>query len=174
VRLPQTAEYALRAVLEVASAGADRPVRVGEIASALNVPQNYLSKTLHVLARSGVLVSARGPRGGFQLAGPAERLTLDRIISPFDTVRGRDCLLGRQRCSDLRPCAAHERWADVNRRLTAFFTDTTIADLLREEPDRDALDRDRSRVLDLPPPAQRAAPRRQPGRAPARRPSRAP
>jgi Rrf2 family transcriptional regulator, iron-sulfur cluster assembly transcription factor len=174
VRLPQTAEYALRAVLEVASAGAERPVRVGEIAAALDVPQNYLSKTLHLLARSGVLISTRGPRGGFQLGVPAERLTLDRIVSPFDTVRGRDCLLGRQRCSDLRPCAAHERWADVNRRLTEFFSDTTVADLLGEEPDRDRLDRKTSRVLYLPPPARRAAPRRQPGRAPARRPSRAP
>lgn len=161
MRLPQTAEYALRAVLELAVAGADRPVRVGEIAEALDVPQNYLSKTLHVLARSGVLVSTRGPRGGFQLAVPAERLTLDRIVGPFDTLQGRDCLLGRKRCSDVRPCAAHQRWTDVTRRLSAFFTGTTVADLLRDEPN-------------APPPARRAPRPRPTARAGARRPSRSP
>lgn len=179
MRLPQTAEYALRAVLEIAVAGADRPVRVGEIAEALDVPQNYLSKTLHVLARSGVLVSTRGPRGGFQLAVPAERLTLDRIVGPFDTLQGRDCLLGRKRCSDVRPCAAHERWVDVTRRLSAFFTRTTVADLLRDEPDRDVRDRDvrdrhASRVPDAPPPARHAPRARPTGRAGARRSSRSP
>jgi Rrf2 family transcriptional regulator, iron-sulfur cluster assembly transcription factor len=174
VRLPQTAEYALRAVLEVASIGPDRPVRVSEIAEALDVPRNYLSKTLHVLARRGVLVSTRGPGGGFQLAVPPERLTLDRIVGPFDTVQGRDCLLGRQRCSDLRPCVAHERWTDVSRRLSAFFTGTTVADLLREEPDHDALDRDASCVPDAPPRARGAARPRPTGRATARRPSRSP
>ena len=62
-----TTQYALRAVLFVAEHGSDEPVRVDAIAAALNVPRNYLSKTLHTLARAGVLRSGRGPRGGFQL-----------------------------------------------------------------------------------------------------------
>jgi Rrf2 family transcriptional regulator, iron-sulfur cluster assembly transcription factor len=173
VRLPQTAEYALRAVLEVASAGAGRPVRGAEIAEALDVPRNYLSKTLHVLARRGVLVSSRGPRGGFQLAVPAERLTLDQIVGPFDAVQAADCLLGRWPCVEGRPCAAHERWADVSHRLSAFFTGTTVADLLRDAPNRDGLDRDgRDRDgprLDARPRARGAARVRQTGRATARR-----
>src|SRR5208282_1687968 len=122
-----------------------------------------------ILARRGILVSSRGPRGGFQLAVPAERLTLDRIVDLFDTMPRRDCLLGRPRCSDSRPCAAHAQWADVTRRLTAFFTGTTVADLLREEPEPDG-----PGVVDARPPARRAPPRARSRPATARRASRAP
>ena len=128
-----TSQYAIRAVVYVATNGADEPVRVGPIATALDVPQNYLSKTLHQLARAGVLRSVRGPRGGFQLAVPPARLTLARVTEPFDEVGERHCLLGRAQCGDRYPCAAHARWSAVSDSLQAFFRDTTIADLMVED-----------------------------------------
>lgn len=125
-----TSQYAIRAVVYIATHGTEAPVRVGPIAEALDVPQNYLSKTLHMLARAGVLRSVRGPRGGFQLAAPAERLTLARVAAPFDEVGERHCLLGRAQCGDRYPCAAHARWGAVSDSLQAFFGNTTIADLM--------------------------------------------
>ena len=56
--LSQTAEHALRAVLYLAQRE-DELVRVGDIAEALSIPRNYLSKILHLLAREGVLASTR-------------------------------------------------------------------------------------------------------------------
>jgi Rrf2 family protein len=130
--LSQTAEYALRAVLYLAEHGGARTVRVAEMAGALRIPQNYLSKILHLLARAGVLVSTRGKTGGFQLAVPATRLRLYEIVAPFDRMdERRRCLLGRPRCSDGTACAAHTRWKEVADRVTSFFRETTVADLLR-------------------------------------------
>jgi len=127
-----TSQYAIRAVVYVATHGADGPVRVGPIATALDVPQNYLSKTLHQLARAGVLRSVRGPRGGFQLAVPPGRLTLERVAAPFDEVGERHCLLGRAQCGDRYPCAAHARWSAMSDSLQAFFRNTTVADLMSD------------------------------------------
>lgn len=132
--LSQTAEYALRAVMHVAEHGVERPVAVGDIAQALDVPRNYLSKTLHQLSRAGVLTSTFGPGGGFRLATPAERLTLDDVIAPFDTAGERHCLLGQPRCRDAAPCAAHGRWKEISEQIHAFFANTTVADLLRGDP----------------------------------------
>ena len=130
--LSQTGEYALRAVLYVAAhEGRDGLVKIDEIAAELDVPRNTLAKTLHALGRAGVLGSVRGPAGGFHLAVPAEALTLARVVAPFDAVgQGRQCLLGRTTCSDAAPCAAHGRWKTVSERVSTFFRDTTIADLL--------------------------------------------
>jgi Rrf2 family protein len=128
-----TSQYAIRAVVYVAANGVDEPVRVGPIATALDVPQNYLSKTLHQLARAGVLRSVRGPRGGFQLAVPPARLTLARVTAPFDEVGERHCLLGRAQCGDRYPCSAHSRWSAVSDSLQAFFRNTTIADLMVDD-----------------------------------------
>jgi Rrf2 family protein len=130
--LSQTAEYALRAVLYLAEHGEARTVRVAEMARALRIPHNYLSKILHHLARAGVLVSTRGKTGGFQLAVPAARLRLYEIVAPFDRMdERRRCLLGRPQCSDGTACAAHTRWKEVADRVTTFFRETTVADLLR-------------------------------------------
>ncbi|MEO5798484.1 MAG: Rrf2 family transcriptional regulator [Gemmatimonadales bacterium] len=129
--LPQTAEYALRAVNFIADTPDGRPRRVAEISAAIKVPSNYLSKTLHQLALAGVLRSTRGPAGGFQLAIPAERLTLAEVITPFLPVTGRPCVLGRARCNDTTPCAAHHLWKPVGQQLEAFFAATTIAELGR-------------------------------------------
>ena len=128
--LPQTAEYAMRAVLHIAAFEQGRSVRVDETADALGIPRNYLSKTLHQLARAGILTSARGPLGGFRLAIAADELTLARIVSTFVVSTERRCLLGKGLCGDSPACAVHERWAPIAKQMRDFFGDTTGADLL--------------------------------------------
>ncbi len=131
--ISKTAEYALRALLHLAREAADRPLRSSQIAEALGVPSNYLSKILHSLARDRILVSERGPRGGFRLARPAQELSLAEVLGPFDahTTR-RFCLLGRPECSDETACPVHDRWKEVSEPVARFFQDTTLGDLLGE------------------------------------------
>src|SRR5262245_18871088 len=129
--LSQTAEHALRAVLYVAHHADDGQVRVLDIASALRIPRNYLSKILHILARSGVLRSTRGKAGGFRLGRPAHQLSLWTVVQEFDRIpEERRCLLGRPVCSDRGGCAAHKTWKRTADYVAKFFRDTTIADLL--------------------------------------------
>ncbi len=129
--LSSTAEYALQAVLYLAKTAMDQPVRVGQAASALGIPRNYLSKILHELARDGVLVSSRGKLGGFQLASDPDELSLFAVVHRFDHIaEERRCLLGRNQCSDRNACAAHWRWKSVSEQITTFFQETTVGDLM--------------------------------------------
>jgi Rrf2 family protein len=130
--LTQTAEYALRVVLFIATEGKGEPIRVDTIAEELAVPRNYISKVMHSLGQSGLLSSTRGPRGGFVLARPAEEITLAEVIDRFDPLEDR-CLLMRRRCSDAEPCMAHHRWREVAVQLRAFFRETTVADIVRSQ-----------------------------------------
>lgn len=130
--LSQTAVYALRAVIHLADSPSDELVRVDDMAEALGVPRNYLSKILHTLARAHVLDSTRGPGGGFRLALPAHELRLLDVVRHFDSIgEDRTCLLGRATCSDTDPCAAHDRWQATATELRSFFRDTTVDDLSR-------------------------------------------
>lgn len=130
--LSQTSEYALRATLYLAMHAEEGPVKLERIAESLQVPRNYLSKTLHQLARAGILDSERGPYGGFRLAHAPESLRLADVVAPFEPTRlARRCLLGEGECSDATPCAAHDRWKLVSRPMLAFFADTTVADLIQ-------------------------------------------
>jgi Rrf2 family protein len=129
--LSQTAEYALRAVVAIAQQPAGEAIGAARLAAQLEVPPNYLGKTLHQLARAGVLDSTRGKLGGFRLARPAGKISLLEVVAPFDEGAGyRSCLLGRKVCSDLAPCAAHARWRAVSERTVQFFRETTVADLV--------------------------------------------
>lgn len=133
--LSDTAEYALRASLYIAQhATPEHLIRTDQVAEALHVPRNYLSKILHQLAKHGVLVSSRGMQGGFRLAQPVDEVPLARIIEHFDpVVPQRTCILGRPRCSDTNPCPAHGRWKGISQEVRIFFNQTTVGDLLREE-----------------------------------------
>jgi Rrf2 family protein len=131
--LPQTAEYALRAVCYIAEHEASGPIPVSEVATALAAPQNYLSKTLHQLRTRGVLRSVRGARGGYTLGGPGAALRLADIVEPFLVETEHRCIMGRARCRDDAPCGAHWRWKEVKDTARAFFLELTVADLLRND-----------------------------------------
>lgn len=132
--LSQTAEYALRTVLYIARRKpGEGPVSADEIAEALGIPRNYLSKTLHRLAQERILASTRGKGGGFVLARPAEALRLLDVVGLFDRVEAApQCLLGQPVCSDRTACTAHAQWKEVAGQVARFFRETTIADLLAE------------------------------------------
>lgn len=135
--LSQTAEYALRAAVYLAARPGPAPARVGELAAALGIPRNYLSKTLYQLTKAGLVASTRGKRGGFRLLRPPREVSLLEVVAPFDPPTDRSpCILGNPRCSDRTACAAHARWKRVAERTTAFFRETTLHDLIRPRPRR--------------------------------------
>lgn len=129
--LTDTAEYALRSVLHLARRPAGHRVPSAAVAEELDLPANYLSKTMRTLAKEGVLDATRGPGGGFALARPADEITLRDVVVPFQELGGRDrCLLGDRKCENREPCAAHARWQELTSHVEGFFGGTTVTDLL--------------------------------------------
>jgi Rrf2 family protein len=101
------------------------------MASATGIPANYLSKILHQLGKSGVVVSERGRAGGFRLARPPHTVVLASVVAPFEPqVQRARCLLGLPQCSDSNPCGAHERWKAIKEATVQFLNDTTLADVI--------------------------------------------
>lgn len=128
--LSKSAEYAVRAVVCLCEETGEAPMPVDAIAARLDVPRNYLSKILHVLAGTEILTSTRGPGGGFVLAIPPDELPLSRIVAHFDDLPDETtCLFGRPRCSEGDPCPAHTGWAVVRSSILDFLNETVVADL---------------------------------------------
>lgn len=135
--LSRSGEYALLALLYLASQPADVPVRVSEIAESLDVPANYLSKLLHRLARGGVLRSVRGPHGGFVLATAPDEICLADALRPIEAGRLEPrCLLGRPECRDDDPCAAHDEWQSLSQHIDSFLAETTLSSLRTSQSPR--------------------------------------
>ncbi len=129
--ISQTAEYALRAVLHLAVQPGGVATSATHMASAIDVPERYLSRVLNALAHAGVLRSTRGAHGGFRLARPASVLTLADVVAPFDAVGDPpQCLLREQPCGTGEPCLAHAEWHGVATAVRSFFQRTTVASVL--------------------------------------------
>jgi Rrf2 family protein len=86
------ADYAIRAVVELADSSQQSPRKVDEVAQAQRIPVSFLENILTQLRSSGVVRSQRGPEGGYWLAQPPEELDLARVIraveGPLVGVRG--------------------------------------------------------------------------------------
>jgi Rrf2 family transcriptional regulator, iron-sulfur cluster assembly transcription factor len=129
--LSQTAGYALRATLFLARSAPGRTVTADTIASALGAPANYLSKTLHALAKTGIVEGVRGPSGGFRLLVSPAELTVARVIEAFDEPAVQPmCIMGGEACDAARPCRAHAQWLAVTEAMRKPLRSTTLADLL--------------------------------------------
>jgi Rrf2 family protein len=86
------ADYAVRAVVELASGGQDSPRKVDEVAQAQGIPVSFLENILTQLRSAGLVRSQRGPEGGYWLARPPEEVNLAQVIraveGPLVGVRG--------------------------------------------------------------------------------------
>jgi Rrf2 family protein len=86
------ADYAVRAVVELASEGQGKPRKVDDIARAQGIPLSFLENILTQLRSAGIVRSQRGPEGGYWLAQPADELDLAKVIraveGPLVGVRG--------------------------------------------------------------------------------------
>jgi Rrf2 family protein len=86
------ADYAVRAVIELAGSRQDAPRKVDEVAQAQGIPVSFLENILTQLRSSGIVRSQRGPEGGYWLAHPPGELNLAQVIraveGPLVGVRG--------------------------------------------------------------------------------------
>lgn len=129
----QTAEYALRAVVYLASQeGAPRTAQ--QIARATRVPTGYLSKVMQGLGRARLVQSQRGLHGGFTLARPADELTVLDIIQAVDPIRRiHSCPLGIK--GHINLCPLHRRLDHAMKLVEEALRKSSLAELLAE-PER--------------------------------------
>ena len=73
-------EYALQAILDLASRRAGEPIRIADIAQRQKIPQKFLELILASLKQGGFVESRRGAEGGYLLARPAESLTVGEVL----------------------------------------------------------------------------------------------
>lgn len=130
MRISAKADYAVRAVAELASAEGDRPIKAERVASAQGIPLNFLENILGELRHAGIVRSQRGAEGGFRLARPAEEMTVADVIraveGPLASVRG-----GPPEDAEYSGAAAElpTVWIAVRANLRRVVERVTIADL---------------------------------------------
>jgi len=123
--------YALRAVTYLAAQPFGKMTGKKEIAQCESIPPAFLSKVLLSLSHSHVLRSRKGLRGGYELALPAEQISMLAVVRAVSGEPFQDCLLEERPCSCTHPCELHDSWVVVREQLLGYFQHLTAADLVR-------------------------------------------
>jgi Rrf2 family protein len=84
MKLTHACGYAIHAVVFLARQKVDQLVASRHIAEAQGLPERFLVKVLKPLVAAQVLLSLRGPNGGYRLARPPKAITLLDIVEAVD------------------------------------------------------------------------------------------
>lgn len=133
LQLTRDGEYAVRAVLYLASQPPGKVSHIQEIADAQDVPKSYLSKIMQHLTRAGLVKSRRGASGGFHLALPAQDITLRETIEAVEgPIFLNVCLIRKGECKRDGFCPVHPVWKEAQSKLFEVLEGKTMADLVKD------------------------------------------
>jgi Rrf2 family transcriptional regulator, iron-sulfur cluster assembly transcription factor len=130
--LSNTSKYAIRAAIYIAlNSKNGEKIEIKRIAGALNMPYPFLAKILQVLAKQKLLLSTKGPNGGFSLARDPQKISLYEIVTITDGTDIFDkCLISLRSCNEENsPCPVHDKFAPVREEIKELFRKQTLASL---------------------------------------------
>lgn len=137
MRIPAKADYAIRALVELAAADGDKPMPADRIAERQGIAGPFLAGILGQLRLAGLVRSVRGAEGGFLLARPAADITLADVLRAVD---GPLAMLSGQYPESVSypgPAAGlRDVWVAVRANVRAVLEHTTVADVACGKPSR--------------------------------------
>jgi len=130
--LSNTCKYGIRAVIYLAvNKKENERIGIKLIAKELDLPTPFLGKILQNLTKNKLLVSSKGPHGGFSLAKDANKISLLDIVQIID---GLDffhtCLIGVKVCEDdpkkMAVCPFHNKLDTLRDQMYEQFKKLTV------------------------------------------------
>lgn len=126
-------DYGLRAMIHLASLPPGKIASLQDMATTLHLPREFLAKILKVLAGKGLIRSARGAHGGYQLSRAAREISfLDVIEAVEGPVQLNVCLDHKDRCDVSAGCTMYHVWKVGQDRMLEVYRRTSLAELAGE------------------------------------------
>lgn len=131
MRVSRSTGYALLAVGYIAKhQGKGGVVLSQDVSNEYDIPLEYLLKILQQLVRANVLRSKRGPRGGFSLAKPTNKITMLEIIEAVDGPLTGELNLSEQAGNDRYATKAEQTYHKAIAQARSVFQKAKVSMLL--------------------------------------------
>lgn len=130
MRMSAKAEYAVRAMVQLATADAGTLVKTDDLAQAQGIPPQFLVDILTALRTDRLVRSQRGRDGGYELSRPPAEISIADVLRCIDgpLASVRDIPLGDLPYSG--PTAAlPDVWRALRASMRAVLETTTLADV---------------------------------------------
>ncbi len=125
-------EYGIKACTYIALQSLEgKRVSLKKIAGEIDSPIAFTAKILHQLAKNDILVSVKGPYGGFYI--PKEKIDVIKLAAIVYAIDGDSvytgCALGFNECNAREPCPLHDKFIGIRDELREMLQNTSLYEL---------------------------------------------
>jgi Rrf2 family protein len=132
MQLTRAADYAVRVMIHLAGLPPGTRVSRSELSRIAECPEQFLSKVLQNLTRTGMVLSHRGNTGGFELSENRQDASLLDVVEAIEgPIRLNVCLSSDQSCNRQSWCPAHTVWMDAQEAMVGVLRETRLVEMSR-------------------------------------------
>lgn len=103
-------------------------VSSARVARARGISVALAAKLLSEMASAGLLTGTSGPKGGYRLARPPQKIFLGEVVRIFEPAKGDfPCPFGPVWCGNGPHCPLHDSFVHMQSMADAFLDRTTLA-----------------------------------------------
>lgn len=139
MKLTTKGRYAVTAMLDLALYGEDTPITLSDISKRQGISLSYLEQLFSRLRRNDLVISTRGPGGGYQLSRAADEIVIADVITAVDESVDATRCQGQGNCHQTQQCITHDLWVDLSEQIHHFLSSINLAQLVERRLAREQL-----------------------------------
>ena len=132
MKLNSKGRYAVMAMADLASSNAKTPINLSEISLRQGISLSFLEQLFLRLKKNNLVLSSRGPHGGYVLSRAPEEIKLSSIIKAVDEkIKTVKCKKESKRGCNGKSikCITHDLWDELETHINSFFENNTLRDV---------------------------------------------
>ena len=133
MRLSTKSRYAVTSLLDLVMHSDHGPVSLADISVRQGISLSYLEQLFAKMRRNKLVVSTRGPGGGYSLGNSPEQVCIADVINAVDEeiqVADKDVINGR---ANYEPCLTEQLWEELSTEIENYLTTISLADMMRDD-----------------------------------------
>jgi Rrf2 family protein len=127
-------EYALNALYYMMGKDKKSPSSVKEISAGMDIPEKFLFHILKSLEKARIVVSKKGPKGGYIVLKSAKEINFKEVV---EAVEGQidlvDCTKGENMCPRQEKCPFSPAWNSIKRKVENIFEEMTLDKIISKK-----------------------------------------
>ena len=133
MKISTRTRYGVRLMFELALFNGVKGISLKDIASNEGISEKYLSQIIIPLKARGLIISFRGPYGGYALARDPSEISLREIVEILEGgLSILDCLNNSSLCKRSTKCPTRGVWELLNSKIIQTLEAVTLRDLVEE------------------------------------------
>jgi len=133
MRLSTKSRYAVTSLLDLVMHSDQGPVSLADISVRQGISLSYLEQLFAKMRRNKLVVSTRGPGGGYSLGGSPEQVCIADVINAVDEemqVADKDI---NNASSTYEPCLTVQLWEELSAEIENYLTTISLADMMKND-----------------------------------------